>query len=461
MNDSRGMARSKASGGGAALVSAAVALAAQNWTPSARICVAFSGGSDSTVLLHALAAEHNKNPDTWTLCAHHVHHGLSSNADAWAAQSDAFCASLSMPFTMERVTVDQHAGTGIEAAARVARIASLDRVDADVIVLAHHARDQAETLLLQLLRGSGPPGMAAMPMAADRYLRPLLNVPKAALLDYAQQHALRWIEDESNADNRFSRNRLRNTVWPALIDAFPAAETTLFRAAQHQADAAQLLDDLAGIDTAICAVDNTIRLASFNELTHARRANMLRFWLNSHHVKPPAADTLREWLKQLASVTAIQAIELRGGAHEGVIRVYRGHVHITADAKFWQPRAWKGEATLELKCADVTVGELNFTSGTQNGALRPPRAGETWTVRMRQEGDGVALSERSGHVALKNIFQQANIPPWSRNTWPLVLCNDEIACVASVATAKAFTVAPGESGLVCQWKPAWVRPPHS
>ena len=451
------MARSKSNVGGAGLVSTTVALAAANWSIRSRICVAFSGGSDSTVLLHALAAERAKNQGLWALAAHHVHHGLSPNADRWATHCEAFCANLSVPFTIDRVTVDQHAGVGIEAAARDARMTSLDCCNADIIVLAHHARDQAETVLLQLLRGSGPPGMAAMPMAADRYLRPLLGIPKAALLDYARQHALCWIDDESNADNRFSRNRLRNTVWPALIDAFPAAETTLFRAAQHQADAAQLLDDLAAIDAATCVIDGSVRLASFGELTQARRANLLRFWLHSHNVKPPAADTLREWLKQLASVTAIQAIELRGGAHQGVIRVYRGHAHMTDDAKFWQPCEWSGELSLELKCGDVTIGKLSFTPGLQNGALRPPRAGERWTIRMRQEGDGVVLSERSGHVALKNIFQQANIPPWLRNTWPLVLCNDEIACVAGVATAKAVTVAPGESGLLCQWKPASVR----
>ena len=451
------MARSKSNVSGAGLVGSAVALAAANWSPGTRICVAFSGGSDSTVLLHALAAERTKNHPPWALAAHHVHHGLSPNADLWAAHCEAFCAALSVPFSMDRVSVDQHAGTGIEAAARDARMASLNRVNADMIVLAHHARDQAETVLLQMLRGSGPPGMAAMPMAADRLLRPLLSIPKTALLDYARHHALGWIDDESNADNRFSRNRLRNTVWPALINAFPAAEATLFRAAQHQADAAQLLDDLAAIDAVACVVDGSIRLASLNELTQARRANLLRFWLHSRNVKPPAADTLREWLKQLASVTAIQSVELRGGAHQGVIRVYRGHAHITDDAKFWQPRVWAGEPSLELKCGDLTVGELSFTRGLHNSALRPPIVGEIWTIRMRQEGDGVALSERSGHVALKNIFQQANIPPWLRNTWPLVLCNDEIACVASVATAKAFTVAPGEMGLLCQWKPASTR----
>jgi len=455
------MARSKSRNAGGELVARAVALAASQWLRGTRVCAAFSGGSDSTVLLHALAAEHAKNPDGWTLTAHHVHHGLSANADAWAAHCEAVCASLSVPFTIERVIVNQSAGTGIEAAARDARMASLDRVDADSVVLAHHARDQAETLLLQLLRGSGPPGMAAMPMTAHRFVRPLLSVPKAALLDYAQRFALRCIDDESNADNRFSRNRLRNVVWPALIDSFPAAEATLIRAAQHQADAAQLLDDLAGIDASACVIDGAIHLATFNALSDARRANLLRFWLYGQSVKPPTADTLREWLKQLGSVTDIQAIELRGGAHEGVIRVYRGRAHLTQDSPRWEPCAWAGETSITLQCGSVIAGELSFVNSSQPTALRAPRPGETWTVRMRQEGDGVALSGRSGHVALKNIFQQANVPPWLRSTWPLLVCHDEIAAVASIATAKAFTVSGNEPGWVCKWKPAWLRSPPS
>ena len=137
------MARSKSNVGGAGLVGTAIARAAANWSASTRVCVAFSGGSDSTVLLHALAAERDKNQAPWALAAHHVHHGLSPNADLWAAHCEALCAELSVPFTMDRVTVDQHAGTGIEAAARDARMASLSRVNADIIVLANHARDQA------------------------------------------------------------------------------------------------------------------------------------------------------------------------------------------------------------------------------------------------------------------------------------------------------------------------------
>jgi tRNA(Ile)-lysidine synthase len=453
------MARSTSPNASAQLVTAAVAAAAAVWTNSTRVCVAFSGGSDSTVLLHALATERQRSDGAWTLAAHHVHHGISANADAWAAHCAAFCTSLGVDFSVQRVSINQHAGLGLEAAARDARIASLDRVEADWIVFAHHAQDQAETLLLQLLRGSGPPGMAAMPQSSSthRSLRPLLSVPKAALLDYARIHALCCVTDESNADNRFSRNRLRNTVWPRLVEAFPAAEATLNRAAQHQADAAELLNDLAAIDAATCVAEDTIRLSDFNALTPPRRANLLRFWLHAHHTKPPATDTLREWLQQLSTAAGIQSVELRGSGHDWVIRVYRGRAHLTQDAPHWNPCVWHGETTLTLGAA----GAVQFLRDTHGTALRDQKPGERWGVRMRQHGDGVRLSERSGHVALKNIFQQANIPPWLRTTWPLIVCDDEVVAVASVATAKAFTVTEGDLGRRCEWKPASPHLPGS
>ncbi len=454
------MARSNPSldrGGDPTAVARAVAQTVALWPAGTRVCVALSGGCDSIVLLHALAAIPR---DGWTLSAHHVHHGLSPNADAWAAHCRSVCAALSLSFTTERVTIDPHTGTGIEAAARDARRASLDRVDADIVVLAHHARDQAETVLLQLLRGSGPAGMAAMPTLSGRYVRPLLAVPKAALLNYAQQHQLHWIHDESNDDNRFSRNRLRHAVWPALTDAFPAAETTLSRAAQWQADAARLLNDLAVIDASNCVLDNSaLHLGNFNALSAPRRANLLRFWLLEHGVGPLASDTLREWLKQLASTAAIQAVELRGGHYEGAIRVFRGMAYVVKDVYHWQPHSWVGEAELTLTGGERTAGRVEFVMAAAAAtatptAFRAPSVGESWLVRSRRDGDGVALSERSGHVSLKNLFQQAGVPPWLRNTWPLVVCNGEIVAVASIATAKAFTVRPGESGFVCQWKPA-------
>ena len=455
------MARSKSPAESAVLVTAAVATARARWTPGTRVCVALSGGADSIVLLHALAA---LRTDAWSLSAHHVHHGLSPNADAWAAHCATVCASLSVPFTIERVIVDQHAGTGVEAAARDARFASLDQLDADIVVLAHHALDQAETLLLQLLRGSGPAGMAAMPAAAGRYVRPLLAVPKSALTSYAQHHQLQWIEDESNSDNRFSRNRLRNAVWPRLIEAFPAAETTLFRAAQLQAEASLLLDDLAAVDASTCVIDNALQLENFNALSLPRRANLLRFWLLENNIGPLAADTLREWLKQLDTTAAIQAIELRGGKHDGAIRVFRGRAYVVAEVPHWLPCRWTGEASLILQNGQRSVGEIKFLPAAAADAARAfrlPKTSENWQVRARLDGDGVALSERSGHVALKNIFQQANVPPWLRSTWPLLTCNDEIVTVVGISTAKAFTVAPGQDGVTGQWKPASKRSPRT
>ena len=455
------MARSKSSTDAAELVTAAVAHAAAGWARSTRVCVALSGGVDSIVLLHALAALRTA---AWSLSAHHVHHGLSPNADVWAAHCESVCVALAVPLTTERVTVDQHTGSGIEAAARDARFAALDQIDADLVVLAHHALDQAETLLLQLLRGSGPAGMAAMPAAAGRYLRPLLGVPKSALLNYAQQHQLEWVEDESNRNNRFSRNRLRNVVWPVLVDAFPAAATTLFRAAQLQAEASILLDDLASLDASTCIVDNALQLRNFNALSFARRANLLRYWLLDNGIGPLAADTLREWLKQLASVAAIQAIELRGSNHDGVVRVFRGRAYVVEDVRHWLPCQWTGEPLLALQSGLHSAGQIEFLPAAAPDALRAfrtPRRTEIWRVRSRLDGDGVALSARSGHVALKNIFQQANIPPWLRATWPLLTCDDEIVAVVGIATASAFNVAPGQAGMTCEWKPAWRRPPAS
>lgn len=455
------MARSKSRTDSATLVTNAVANATADWASGTRICVALSGGCDSVVLLHALAA---LRTDTGSLTAHHIHHGLSPNAGVWAAHCETVCAALSVPLTVARVTVDQHAGTGIEAAARDARFASLDRVDADIVVLAHHALDQAETLLLQLLRGSGPAGMAAMPAAAGRYLRPLLGVPKSALSSYAKQHQLQWVDDESNRDNRFSRNRLRNAVWPVLVDAFPAAEATLSRAAQLQAEASLLLADLARIDASTCVVDNALHLENFNALSLPRRANLLRFWLLENGIGPLAADTLREWLKQLASVAAIQAIELRASTHEGAIRVFRGRAYVAEEVRHWLPCHWAGEPSLTLRSGERSAGEIEFLCAATSDvprAFRMPNAGEIWQVRSRLDGDGIALSERSGHVALKNIFQQANIPPWLRNSWPLLTCDDEIVAVIGIATAKAFNVAPGQFGVTCQWKPAWPRSPRT
>jgi tRNA(Ile)-lysidine synthase len=449
------MARSKLpiSSDGAA-VDAAVGRAAASWLNDTTICVALSGGVDSVVLLHALAALRPARQSRWRLAAHHVHHGLSPNADAWLRHCKALCASLQVPLTTDEVHVDRKSRTGIEAAARAARYESLDKVDAQIVALAHHSRDQAETVLLQLLRGAGAAGLAAMPGAAGRYVRPLLGVPKAAIAAYAASHALTWVDDESNADVRFARNRLRAQVWPALIAAFPSAEVTLSRAAAHQADAAVLLQELAAIDAENCATGEALQLSAFNALSQRRKANLLRYWLAKSGVAAPGTETLRDWLQQLSSNEPTQSICLRCADGINTVRVYRYAVWIVREVPRWYASAWHGEPTLILQGDHGLAGQVTSNRSREADALRLPLAGENWALRMREAGDAIELSTRSGSVAVKNLFQNAAIPPWQRERWPVLVCGTTVAAIVGIATANDFKVRAGEQGLQCGWKPA-------
>ena len=443
-------------------ITRAVDEAALRWSHAgvATVCVALSGGVDSVVLLHALARLSATQP-SWKLSAHHVHHGLSPNADDWAAHCGSICDALNVPLDCTRVEVDRNAGIGIEAAAREARYRALDALDADVIALAHHARDQAETVLLQLMRGAGPNGLASMPRLAQRYARPLLGAPRSAVQAYALAHQLKWIEDESNLDTRFSRNRLRLNVWPPLVAAFPSAEVTLARAATLQAEAAVLLRDLAMIDLQAISEGGVPRVSRLMALSVERQANALRQWVAVQSVPVPSFETLREWLRQLTSSNATQAI-LLGFAKDGPnVRVYRDQLLIEWPTGDWRQVQWTGEANVAL---GELAGHVTFSEAAPSDApssLRQPAPGESWLIRRRLPGDRVELSEASGHVSLKNVMQNAGVPPWLRDVWPLLICNNQIAAIAGVVTANHYKVRPGERGLACEWKPAWPPAPRS
>lgn len=220
--------------------------------PHARLVLGLSGGLDSVVLLHALLALRDQHP--FTLQAVHVHHGLSPHADDWADFCAQLCMSHAVELSSHRVTIACNDAAGIEAAARRERQRIFAVLDADFLLTAHQQDDQSETVLLQLLRGAGPKGLAAMPELQRRpgwravQLRPLLGVTRARILDYAQTHGLAWVDDESNQDLRYRRNALRQQVMPLLAAHFPGSGATLARAAALQADAADVLDDMARLD---------------------------------------------------------------------------------------------------------------------------------------------------------------------------------------------------------------------
>ncbi|HSE02066.1 MAG TPA: tRNA lysidine(34) synthetase TilS, partial [Burkholderiales bacterium] len=287
--------------------------------PSDRLLAGLSGGVDSVVLLDVLG--HVAPGLRLRLAALHVNHQLSPNAGRWEAFCRRLCRARGVPFRSVKVGVRR--GDSVEAAARAARYGAFARQDCNFVVLAHHCDDQVETLLLQLLRGAGVKGLAAMPLVRKdeggrmkaegkgrkkghpsslilhpSILRPLLDVTRAEILDYARKRGLKWIEDESNQDIYFQRNFIRHEVLPVIARRFPAYRITLARAASHLAEAARLLDELAAADAAGHLADGTLSLAALRRLPPARGRNLLRYFLASHGVTMPNAARLDEALRQ-------------------------------------------------------------------------------------------------------------------------------------------------------------------
>lgn len=416
------------------------------------ILVGLSGGVDSVVLLHLLCQICPQY--SWRLSALHVHHGISPQADAWAAFCADLCARLNIPLRVEHVDVTPLRHLGIEAAARELRHAALAAQPVDYIALAHHQDDQAETLLLQLLRGAGVKGAAAMPpvrlrAAAPALLRPMLDLPRAELVAYAKQHELPWVEDESNADDSYPRNFLRQHVMPLLEQRFPASGETLARSAQHFAEASELLDQLAQLDAQGAIQYGTLDVLRLRELDAPRAKNLLRYFIASRGAPMPNSARLREMLSQLCHARADAALRVAFGAWEA--RRYLGRVHVfptlpSPDAA-WQMQ-WHGESELALPqlggilrfepCAGVGVSLHKL----QQGAV---------VVRLRQGAERVQLDAKRPVRSLKNLLQEHDIPPWRRDTLPLLFCNNDLAVVPGLGVACAYQAEPHEQGLQLSW----------
>lgn len=421
------------------------------------IAVGLSGGRDSMVLLDALARAASSH--AVSLSAVHVHHGISPNADAWAEFCAVECAARAVPLTVHRVRVVGAATLGIEAAARAARYSVFAATAADFVALAHHAGDQAETLLLQLLRGAGPHGLAAMPLVrplqrGGALLRPFLALSGDQIEAYAKGRELRWIDDESNADTSLKRNYLRHEIAPRLAVSFPGYPATLARAAAHQAEAAALLDDLAAIDAgdaliasgadpAVLDRDAFARLAS-----HAphRAKNLLRWFLRRHGLKAPSAARLDAMQLQLAHAAADARVRL---AHDDVeIGVYRGRivVHPRAIAPF--AADWHGEGSLLLP-----HGTLEFAATEGAGLAASVLANASVVIRPRAGGERIRVERDRPRRAVKRLLQAAGVPHWQRDALPLVWCGDTLAAVPGLGVDIDFAAGVGEPGFEVRWHP--------
>jgi tRNA(Ile)-lysidine synthase len=403
---------------------------------------------DSIVLLdalHALAPRFALG-----LSALHVDHQLSPHAGRWADFCAATCAARGVPLTIARVDVARRAGQSLEAAARAARYRELLGADADIVALAHHADDQAETVLLQLLRGAGPTGLAAMPrhragdVAGPALLRPLLDLPCATLAGYANARGLVWVDDESNADRRHKRNLLRLDVAPLLTRAFPGYPSVLVRAASHQAEASALLDELARMD----AGDTQVGLdrAGLAALSPARARNLLRWFLRGEGLRPPSTARLAEMLAQLQTAGADARTCI---VHDGAeIGCHRGRVVVHAAAVGPYARGWRGENSVELP-----GGVLRFERTHGDGIAAAKFDAAVVTLRSRDGGERIQLAANRPRRAVKKLLYDAQLPIWRREALPFIWCGEELAAVPGVGVALAFQARPGEAAWRVDWCP--------
>lgn len=380
----------------------------------------------------------------------HVHHGLSTHADDWAKFCHDVCFELDVPLQIEHVNVSRDSGIGIESAAREVRYKALLSQHSDYVVLAHHQDDQAETLLLQLLRGAGAKGLSAMAMQDDarRLLRPLLDIPRYVLHAYAEQHQLQWITDESNDDISYDRNYCRHEIFPVLEKRFPAARQTLARSASHMAEAALLLDMLAQIDAG--EASKQLDLAKLTGLPDARARNLLRWWLSVNGQRPPANARLKEMLRQLLTSKADATIKIALDTAQGLyLRRYQNQAYLEI-SNHDQPFAllWQGEAELDLPDNSRLIFERRLGVG-----LAFERLGiNKLRITSRSGGERFKPDLTRPTRTLKHLLQEAGIPPWLRERLPLIYCDDELALVPGVGVECTMQARENETGLMVVWE---------
>ncbi|WP_144814424.1 tRNA lysidine(34) synthetase TilS [Aerolutibacter ruishenii] len=417
--------------------------------PAAPLCVGYSGGLDSTVLLHALAALPGVRASG--LRALHVHHGLHADADQWTAHCVEVCAALDVPLLVDRVQVPAASGEGPEAAARHARRAAYARHlgRGEVLVLAHHQDDQAETFLLRALRGSGPDGLAAMrrwsALGDHRIWRPLLATPRHALLAHAHTRGLHWLEDPSNADTAFDRNFLRNRVMPLLRDRWPAAGAAFAQAAGHCEDATALLhdEDERHLAEAATADPATLSRTVLRGLPPTRRARVLRLWIASLGLPPLPAEGVaqieHEVLPARADARAMFAWE--GAA----VRSWRDLLHaapLSPPPPAGWHTLWAGDAPLAIPGG----GSLHL-----EGAAQFPQPA---IVGLRDGGERITLPGRTHSHALKHVLQDLGVPPWEREHLPVLRSAEgDVLAAGDLTYSSVFDAWLRQHGARLHWRP--------
>ncbi|WP_232020188.1 tRNA lysidine(34) synthetase TilS [Sulfuriflexus mobilis] len=421
-----------------------------------RFIIAYSGGLDSHCLLHLLSA--CRRQLAVSIEAVHVHHGLLDDADHWVEHCRQVCRQLDVPLTVLHVEARAAKGESPEAAARKARYAALQNIivtEGDVLLTAQHRDDQAETLLLQLFRGSGSRGQAAMPrqraFAAGEHWRPLLDVSRDELQEYAAQQQLNWVEDPSNQDSGFDRNYLRHEVMPVLQRRWPAITETLSRVASQQAENEALLEALAAQDMqGLLRTDHSLSLAGLGGLDAARQRNVLRLWLRGQGLTLPSRRKLLQVQADMLEAAQDRNPHLEWPGVE--LRRYRGRLYAMAPLQAVKAdwcRDWGLRGQVDLPWSAQLLSRKTVGEGLRADL---GETGQRIQLRLRHGGERCRPIGRGQHHSLKKLFQEAGIPPWQRQRMPLLFVGDELAAVPGLCVCEPFAAPKGGAGLWIDWR---------
>jgi tRNA(Ile)-lysidine synthase len=421
-----------------------------------RYCVAFSGGLDSTVLLVALHWLSDRFPKDG-LRALHVHHGLHPEADKWAGECEARCRELGVPFEVLRVDARPAPGESPEAKAREVRYRALagQLKPGEVLLTAHHADDQLETVLIQLLRGAGPAGLAAMPLETDfgpgRHRRPLLAFERESLEDWARTQGLSgWLDDPANEERRLSRNHLRHEVLPALRVHWPAAAQSVARSARHCAEATALLDELGAIDAAACGDGESLDIEAMRALSPARHRNLVRWHARQLGLVVPDERRLATLLAQALGAADDMQPQVRW---PGVVALRHG-------GRLWLIAAERLAPPIEtIEWPDPReplrlpggLGTLSLEPTTAGGLAAAALESGRWRVVGRRGGEKLRLPRRGGSRSLKKLMHAAGVPPWWRARMPLLEIGGRLAAAGDLWIDESWWAPSGTKA----WRLCW------
>jgi tRNA(Ile)-lysidine synthase len=425
-----------------------------------RLVVAYSGGVDSTVLLHSVvtAAKQGLIPFSLSsIVAIHVNHQLSAQANSWQQRGQQLAESLGVEFFSEVVNVEL-AGKGVEAAARDARYTVFERFlqPDDCLLLGHHQGDQAETVLLRLFRGAGVKGLSAMPVTRTigcaSLLRPLFTVTQAAILQYAQQHQLTWVEDESNQSDQYDRNFLRNNVMPLMAQRWSSVEAQLCKTAETMVEANTLLsgiaeDDLQKLDHQKARTGYSLDFSSLSLLSLSRKKNLLRYWCEKLNYDLPDSQQVMQIEQQFFSRSALLSSAcVSWGRYE--LRQFSGRLYIMETlSRFVPPRpiAWDGENDIDLQ--DAGVLRVVHDDEVRGISLSP----QVYQIRWRQGGERCTPVDRQHSQTVKKLLQEYQLETWLRDRVPLIYAGDELVAVGDLWVNKGYELKAIDVNTVVQW----------